>query len=154
MTISNHIITGAVIAVATKNPPLAISLSYLSHFVLDALPHFGPPNLKGLVESVKHWTFRLGVIVEILTLIPVLFLIFYLTSGIVPIWLLITCMVVSDLPDLLWIPVYYYENKYQKSKKIGRIAKFHGRIQNHSYWGIVTEITWLTLMIFILFRLT
>jgi hypothetical protein len=37
----NHALTGTAIAIAVKQPVLAIPLAFLSHFVLDAIPHFG-----------------------------------------------------------------------------------------------------------------
>lgn len=154
MTASNHILTGAVVAISVKNPLLAISLSYLSHFAIDALPHFGPPGIKGLVESINHRAFRVGVALELLLLAPVILLIFHLTSGITPAWLLVTCMLVADLPDILWVPIYLYEVKQQTPKTLGPIAKFHGQIQKHSYWGIMTEIIWFAGMLIILFKIT
>ncbi len=41
MTGFNHAVTGALIAGAVGNPFLAIPLAFASHFVLDAIPHFG-----------------------------------------------------------------------------------------------------------------
>ena len=38
---TNHMVTGAVIALVVKQPALALPLAFLSHFVLDALPHYG-----------------------------------------------------------------------------------------------------------------
>jgi hypothetical protein len=154
MTTSNHVLTGAVIAVWIKNPPAVIALSYLSHFLIDALPHFGSPHLKGLVDSVNHWTFKLGIILEFLILIPVILIIFNLTSGVVSAWLVTASMVAADLPDLMWIPVYIYEKKTKKNKKLGKIASFHSRVQWHQYWGIVTELSWLIIMLTLIFKLT
>lgn len=37
----NHALTGAAIAIAIKQPALVIPLAFLSHFVLDTIPHFG-----------------------------------------------------------------------------------------------------------------
>ena len=37
----NHALTGAIIGLNVSNPPLAIGLSVLSHYVCDAIPHYG-----------------------------------------------------------------------------------------------------------------
>jgi hypothetical protein len=37
----NHMLTGTAIALAVKQPALVIPLAFLSHFVLDSIPHFG-----------------------------------------------------------------------------------------------------------------
>lgn len=40
MTATNHALTGAVIALAINEPWLAIPLAFLSHFAIDAIPHW------------------------------------------------------------------------------------------------------------------
>ncbi|HVI69239.1 MAG TPA: hypothetical protein VM581_02165 [Magnetospirillaceae bacterium] len=41
MTGLNHVLTGSAIALMVRQPLLAAPLAFLSHFVLDATPHFG-----------------------------------------------------------------------------------------------------------------
>lgn len=41
MTGYNHVATGVIVAVIIKNPVAVIPVAFVSHFVLDALPHFG-----------------------------------------------------------------------------------------------------------------
>lgn len=41
MTGLNHALTGAAIALAIRQPIIAPIVAFLSHFVLDVLPHFG-----------------------------------------------------------------------------------------------------------------
>lgn len=43
MTGFNHALTGAAIGLAVQQPLLVVPLAFLSHFVLDALPHFDHP---------------------------------------------------------------------------------------------------------------
>lgn len=40
MTIINHVTTGALVAVAIDKPAIALPAALLSHFVLDAVPHW------------------------------------------------------------------------------------------------------------------
>jgi len=44
MTAPNHALTGAIIGAVIPNPWLALPLAFLSHFVLDALPHYDVPG--------------------------------------------------------------------------------------------------------------
>src|SRR5687767_11983718 len=41
MTGLNHVLTGSAIAIAIQQPLLVAPLAFLSHFILDSLPHFG-----------------------------------------------------------------------------------------------------------------
>ncbi len=41
MLITNHVLSGAVIGAVAPDVGQAVSLGFLSHFVLDGLPHFG-----------------------------------------------------------------------------------------------------------------
>jgi len=41
MLVTNHVLSGAVIGAATRKPWLAFPLGFASHFVLDAVPHWG-----------------------------------------------------------------------------------------------------------------
>jgi len=54
MTITNHILAGAIIGAVIKEPALALPIAFASHFVMDALPHFGYEGNKGYGEALKH----------------------------------------------------------------------------------------------------
>ena len=41
MLITNHVLSGAVLGAVAPDVGQAVSLGFLSHFVLDGLPHFG-----------------------------------------------------------------------------------------------------------------
>lgn len=41
MLVTNHVLSGAVLGAAVRNPWLAFPLGVASHFVLDATPHWG-----------------------------------------------------------------------------------------------------------------
>lgn len=44
----NHVLTGAAIGMAVRQPLLVVPLAFLSHFILDSLPHFtyGEPGTR------------------------------------------------------------------------------------------------------------
>jgi hypothetical protein len=41
MLVTNHVLSGAVIGAATRRPVAAFALGVISHFALDAVPHWG-----------------------------------------------------------------------------------------------------------------
>jgi hypothetical protein len=41
MLVTNHVLSGAVIGIAARNPWFAFPLGFASHFALDAAPHWG-----------------------------------------------------------------------------------------------------------------
>jgi hypothetical protein len=41
MLVTNHVLSGAVIGAVTRRPGVALVVGVASHFVLDALPHWG-----------------------------------------------------------------------------------------------------------------
>lgn len=41
MLVTNHVLSGAVIGAATRRPVTAFALGIVSHFALDAVPHWG-----------------------------------------------------------------------------------------------------------------
>ena len=41
MLITNHVLSGAVIGAVARRPAAAFTLGVASHFVLDAIPHWG-----------------------------------------------------------------------------------------------------------------
>ncbi|MFZ1324307.1 MAG: hypothetical protein WAQ57_04090 [Candidatus Saccharimonadales bacterium] len=66
----NHAAAGAGIALAVRQPLLALPLALASHFVLDALPHYGkkPPKAGPITRFHKRFQWRErdgGVFIEI-----------------------------------------------------------------------------------------
>ncbi len=146
MTATNHAITGAAIGLVVSQPLVALPLAFLSHFVCDALPHFGRDD-----SFLKTVTFRNMLIVD--ALLCVLLVLFLATTG-SPSWLLAAvCAFVATSPDLFWIAKYQNAlkgKKWQPSKVLG----FAGRIQ----WfqkpsGAVVEIAWFIAGVFVLSQL-
>ena len=142
MTASNHALVGSAIALTVKQPLLALPLAFASHFVLDALPHFGYP---GLGEAFKH---KLFIIVESFDAI-VLILIFLTMVQIGYMPLLGALMAIS--PDFEWVYRYFfYERKGLKPPLTSPLAKFHSKIQRYERpWGIAVELPFF-LIVFVL----
>lgn len=138
MTITNHVLAGSIIGVAIGQPVIALLVAFMSHFAMDALPHFGYPGNKGYSEVLKHrLSYQAGIATVITTLLVVILLIAKMK------WLALSAGIVAALPDALGI---YNYRKYEKhdTKATGVIkllhVKFHRAIQwCERPWGIYIE---------------
>lgn len=139
MLLTVHTLTGALIAVAVKDPLLAAPLAFMSHFVLDSTPHFG---IEGL-DFKKHQGRVVGVIDCFGALITWLILISVSPSQ----WFLVSVGVFfACLPDLLYLPDIFFN--YIPAKKLYR---FHSRIQwSQTPMGTITDGIWAAAVIYML----
>lgn len=62
MLITNHVLSGAVIGALSPDPLSAAGRGFVSHFVLDALPHFGLPAEHLMKVAVPDGLLGLAVI--------------------------------------------------------------------------------------------
>lgn len=145
MTATNHALTGALIGLVIANP-IAMPLAFVSHYILDMIPHFGwPGNEK---NRLKGNIFRNYLIIEAL----ICFSLVVLLATSQPVnWLLAAvCAFLAAAPDLLSYPRYAL-TRAGKSWKPGIYSKFASKIQ----WferpiGAVVEVAWGASAIFIL----
>lgn len=124
MTATNHALTGAVIGLVTGEPLLALPAALASHFICDALPHFGsasPPQV-----NLRRNNFRNYLILEfcLCVLLVIVLAIFHPEHW----FLAAVCAFLATSPDLLWI------NRYLKTRrgehwKASLYAEFAGGIQ-------------------------
>jgi hypothetical protein len=136
MTATNHVATGALIATVIKQPYLALPLAFLSHFVLDMIPHFGIG--KGHINK----TFATYLTIDMSCASAVLLAVLIIHPAN---WLLImVCAVLAASPDLLWL--YYLIFEFQgKPKAFGPVAKLLADIQwSETISGLLVELAWLT----------
>lgn len=146
MTLTNHFITGVSIAVATKNPFIALPLALVSHYLLDSLPHYGFKDY----ESRNKLIFFSMIIFD---LIIFALLIKSLISWSVPTWYFLAG-VFAYLPDFAWYYTWAVTEKFGSlaPNHKSRLNNFHMRIQKYErLWGIVPEIVYGTAL-FILIR--
>ncbi len=154
MAVSNHALTGAIIAAAITNPVIAIASAFISHFLMDALPHYGRherPEDKLKVKS--HWLILRGdsiITIIVLTTIP-----FILRHKVHPTVCLLA-MFAAILPDLIWV---YRFIKLRRSKtktysKLNKFSLFHLKIQwGEFHKGIYIEAVVFFLMLIIIFNI-
>lgn len=144
----NHAVTGAIIAVTVKRPELAVPLAFASHFVLDALPHYG-----GVAHTTRKFVNILGIdALLILTLLA--FLVIDQPAH----WqLAIACAVAASSPDVMWLPYWLREisGKRHQDDPLDPVSKAHRSIQwGERPWGMNVEAVWLVVTAGILAKLT
>lgn len=117
MTATNHTLAGIGLTTVVANPVLLVVLAFCSHFILDALPHFGMPGVIHKSNKFLSWL----VIDIMLMLCAVGAAMTYLDVGSIYIILGAGAAV---LPDVLHI------NKLVGEKTIfPKFQNFHARIQ-------------------------
>src|SRR6476469_9807431 len=101
MTATNHVLTGALIGLTVhSNPVLAIILALISHFVLDALPHYGDEN---------HIRKKFIVVLSYDLLLASMILISLVVMRPMYWQLTIACAIAAACPDLMWFPMWIRE---------------------------------------------
>lgn len=141
MTGFSHSTTGVVIALAIHNPALALPLAFLSHFVLDALPHWGDKDIDGTNKAFQRFilldaVFGFGIAILMFVLMPEHRL------------LIALCTAMATVPDLMWLPNHIRQIKNQPSKPHNWLMRWHRDIQfEHPVWGIAAEVIWMIGMI-------
>lgn len=137
MTLTNHLLTGA--ALSKFLPlPLAIPLAFASHFVLDALPHFGFPNIESRMKRL--WLFKFVIGLDLF--LAVALSTWFVKSGHSE-WLFTGLVAYS--PDLLWIYRFTVEEKFGKVHPTtgNRFIQFHRNIQKYErLWGGIIELVY------------
>lgn len=150
MTVSNHIITGAMIAITIDKPVLAIPLAFASHFLIDMLPHFGYPRA-GYGEYFQHKLARSVLALDFVTVLTLLIVSWPQA------WLVYVAGFVAVSPDFAWPYRYYFFEKRGLAKpgEGNRFNTWHNKIQwCERPWGILFEIAWFCLMLTIILKVT
>lgn len=120
MTATNHALTGAVIGLSISNPIIALPLALGSHYIMDALPHFGK---KWEIHSTK---FTRMLMLEALFCFLIVLIIFVVQPK--NVILGIICAFVAAAPDLLSFNSYL-KARQGKEHKPSLYFKFAKRIQ-------------------------
>jgi hypothetical protein len=148
MTATNHAITGAIIGLVVGQPLIALPAAFLSHFVCDAIPHFGPAANISNNNWLKSKTFKTMLRTDAVCCI----LLVAVIADRHPVhWLLACiCAFLATSPDLFWINGFMKANKNKKWNP-NLYSKFAYTIQ----WfekptGALVELTWLVYGIFII----
>lgn len=131
MTSTNHILTGA--AIATVLPlPAALPLAFLSHFFLDALPHYGIP----LQKRNRNKLYKFIVVLDIVLALVLLGLAAYLRR-----WEIALVGLIAYSPDLIWVSAYFKQRGSLNLRATNWFMKIHRGIQQFERpWGLYIEL--------------
>lgn len=160
MTATNHALAGALIAMAVKKPELALPLAFLSHFALDALPHYNPPNLtKNTFRNYQDaWSkklrlrgFRIIFASDMILFVSVLVAVPWLSpAGVSPLTVFFSALAGAS-PDFdggLRFLLRRLGVMHSKSKENDWFSRFHIIVQwMERPWGIYVEGAFLVALI-------
>ena len=134
MTVSNHVLVGSAIALAVHQPILALPLAFGSHFVLDALPHFGWSG-QGYGELFRHRLFYVGEGLDFIGLVVLVLTINF------AVWTTLAAVILAVSPDFEWPYRYFLFERRGLRPPSTFLTKFHQKIQwGERPWGIVVEV--------------
>jgi hypothetical protein len=100
---TNHALTGALIGSVVALPMLAVPLAFASHFVCDALPHFGQDPGK------RNWKFKSVLAFDGIAL-TIGLIVALVTENYFP---ALTALVAIS-PDFVWIARFVFKEKWGK----------------------------------------
>lgn len=150
MTLTNHALTGALVAVAVGHPAFAIPLALLSHFAIDALPHFGLPYTDVFTRN-KSRLFRAVVSLDTALFVAAFALLLVLANQTVPVWLVVVCILVACVPDFAWVARFIREVSTGQWHPEGRVNGLHKKVQWCEHpWGLIVEACWAIAMVYLI----
>lgn len=146
MTATNHALTGAIIGLVVGQPLVAVPAAVASHFVCDAIPHFGTNLPDKILLKMRDFRNYLVADAAVCGLLVAILAYFHPEH-----WLLAAvCAFVAAAPDMLKI------NQYLKLRRgrhwqPGTFARFATKIQ----WferpiGATVEVAWFAAAVLIL----
>lgn len=138
MTGINHMATGAIIGAAINSPIIAMPVAFLSHFLLDILPHYGNDH--------NSKRFRILIAADA---ILVVFIVLGLLIAQPHKWLsMLVCGLLAMSPDLMWLPEFVRALRKKEAKARNQLMHLHQRIQwGERVWGMAVEAVWMLLLI-------
>ena len=148
MTGLNHALAGALVAAAIDKPLIALPAALLSHFVLDAVPHWD-------YKIKPHIARRQVIMFADLVLSLALLLVLAVTVDANP-WLVIFGGLLGILPDTMWLRFFITGRPSitgSSKRLINRLRKFHFWIQwDESPRGFFVELLWFPLMLYLIYQ--
>lgn len=125
MTATNHALSGALIGAVVTQPVLALPLAFVSHFVLDAIPHLGLDEFGGHLKAKKMFKWMLLIDAALLAL--VIIWLFVINAP----FLVFACLFLAGSPDFVWAYRYIFKENFGKKPEPMKnlFNRFHARIQ-------------------------
>ena len=131
MLATNHALSGALIG-SVLPLPIAIPVAFASHFLLDALPHYGITKKFRNKSRLYRLLVTSDIVIAFVGSIGLAVLHkWYMEAGAYAAW----------APDLLWVIYYFTHHKTLQIKPTNTFMKFHLAIQwCERPWGIFVEL--------------
>jgi hypothetical protein len=131
MLATNHAFAGSIIG-AILPLPVAIPVAFASHFVMDAIPHYGVDHQK----RNQHRIYRLIVFSDTFIALS-----YAAAATLLHKWSMEICGWVAWSPDLLWVMYYMANGRDLHIKPKSRFMMFHKKIQFERPWGMIVELS-------------
>lgn len=147
MTWLNHAATGAFVAIAIKNPAIALPVALASHFLTDIIPHWDFKYKGGLKQMQAGRLLDLN--------LAFIFLIIVAAIKLKSAGLVIGCGLLAILPDAIYLPYFLSgkQNKKYSYRVLNTFKDFSHNIQkSETRWGLLVEVGWLILMSILIFE--
>lgn len=138
MLATNHALSGALIG-AVLPLPIAIPVAFASHFVLDALPHYG------ILPEHRNTSTRYKLIVFSDTFIA---LSIAAVAAVLQKWNMEITGWVAYSPDALWVAWYFAHGRDLHLKPNNAFMRFHISIQRYEReWGIIPDMIFVAILL-------
>ncbi len=126
-----HVIAGLAIGRIIPNPIISIPVIFLSHFILDQIPHWNPKPTRSAL-SVLMLDFISAVII-------ISFFVYKALPNVLQSLLVLTSCIISILPDLVQVP-YHFLNI--RPRFLEKFVEFQTTHQNHTSFpkGIISQL--------------
>jgi hypothetical protein len=148
MTATNHALTGALIGVSVNNPVLAVALAFASHFLLDALPHFGDDDQR--LKLVLNGRLFQTILVSDMVLCVLLASVFAVAQP-ANWFVIVLCAFMATSPDFAWFPDYLAAVRHKRKPTHGPLRRFASKIQwSQTLPGAIPELFWAAAMVSLL----
>lgn len=128
MTGLNHAATGIAIALVVQRPEFALPLAFLSHFVLDSIPH-------STVSHENKRVFRAYLALEAVAMIALTAICMLVFPQLA--LLIGACAFLAFLPDVFW--PFHYNGMLRDKPLFKKFYTFHQHIQwseTHRGWAV------------------
>ena len=135
-----HIAFGLFLLKVFQNPLIVFPVAFLSHFLLDIVPHY---------KSKSRTKQSLIVEISIDVLISIIFLLFYFTyvKNLPSVSIILATCFFAALPDFFLLLNWLWGIKIFKSF----FLDFHTKIQHEYSWAWIVEIGFFICLLFFLF---
>ena len=141
MLATSHALTAGVILKTFPDPRISLPLAFLSHFVLDLIPHWDFTTYRGnhgaLTLAGEKDRFKLAFLAGG-DVLGGLGLTFWIFSDLSP-TLLFATIIFAQLPDWLEMPYYFWGINFAPSRWVKKLqSKVHSR--RRLPWGLLTQL--------------